>query len=124
MPTGADATGGAILDMIRFMAIGCSLQFAIMTVAAGLFFVGYYYRGWPEKITSILARAFLIASPTPALVAMNWSLALAAPHMSQWTSIGLALALLALSMVISGYAYWRFYMPFLRQHPAYRERRR
>jgi hypothetical protein len=114
----------AILAMIRAMAIGCALTFTVLTLAAGLFFIGYYYRGWPEKITSILARGLLVASPAPALGAMNWSLVVNAPGMGTWVQIGIALALLALSMTICGYAYWKLYMPFLRQHPAYRERRR
>ena len=46
----------AILAMIRAMAIGCALTFTVLTLAAGLFFIGYYYRGWPEKITSILGQ--------------------------------------------------------------------
>lgn len=114
----------AIVAMVRSMAIGCSLQFTAMTLAAGLFLIGYYYRGWPEKITSVLARGLLGTSPAPALVAMNWSLAQPTPTMQEWLKVGLVLSLLAVSCLICGYAYWRFYMPFLRQHPAYRIRRR
>jgi hypothetical protein len=114
----------ASLAMVRATAIGGSLTFTAMTIAAGMFAIGYYYRGWPEKITSGLARGLLLASPSPALVAMNWCLALPTPAMDGWVRIGLALALLAASLAICGYAYWRFYLPFLRQHPAYRERRR
>lgn len=119
-----ESTAAAIFNMIRFAAIGCSLQFTMLTVAAGLFFIGYYYRGWPEKITSILARVFLVASPTPALAAMQWTLRAAPPSMHEWMQVGLSLVLLGASMAIAAYGYWRFYMPFLRQHPAYRERRR
>lgn len=110
--------------MVRFMGIGCALTFAMMTLAAGLLLIGYYYRGWPETLTTFLARVLILSSPTPTLVAMNWSLGLVVPGMDEWIHLTLVALLFAVSVVICVYGYSKFYIPFLRQHPAYRIRRR
>ena len=116
----ADFSSTAILQLVRLMLLACTLQFLCLTAAAALFFLGYYYRGWPEKISSVLARGFIVASPTPPLTIPQFDPVLGPLVSAEWPWMTAFFVLVGLSCGLNGYAYSKLYMPRLRSHPAYR----
>lgn len=114
------AIGDDLLLVVRLVALACTIQFFCFSVAAGLFFLGYLYRGWPEKIYTLLARGMLMGS-----AALPFVVTQANPRVSElmrngWPWVAVILLLASFACVLNGYAYWRWYLPRLRHHPAYR----